>query len=471
MRKAAQRVRGLGAICALVVVAGFGGAHGPAGLLALADAGADTAVATAESSTGLSFDATAALDPRPTPFPDRIVLTWNDDPATTQAVTWRTDASVDSGFAFLMFADSAPEAKDVRRFEATTTSLEASSGLAHYHSVVFRGLLPGTRYAYRVGSDAGLSEWFLFRTADLDPGTETALSAQIVGFAPFTFLYMGDAQNDHLTWWSRTIRAAYAAAPDARFIVHAGDLVSHGDDDAQWEAWFQAGGWIHAMLPCIPAPGNHEYLKSTGKKGPFTSHWREVFTLPENGIPGLEEANYFLDYQGVRIVTLNTYQDLPAQAEWLERVLSDNPNRWTVAAFHYPIYSGYGTRNNAELRALVKPILEKHHVDLVLTGHDHVYARGQAPVGDYAPGDSTSPKPVLGTSGPVYVISVSGPKQYEVNAPWAKRYGENVQLYQIIHVSADTLRYESRTVTGELYDAFDLVKQEDGAARVVERAE
>ena len=36
---------------------------------------------------------------RPTRMPDRIVLTWEDDPTTTQAVTWRTSTEVEAGFA------------------------------------------------------------------------------------------------------------------------------------------------------------------------------------------------------------------------------------------------------------------------------------------------------------------------------------------------------------------------------------
>ena len=30
----------------------------------------------------------------PRPLPDRIVLTWRGDPATSQAVTWRTDTTI-----------------------------------------------------------------------------------------------------------------------------------------------------------------------------------------------------------------------------------------------------------------------------------------------------------------------------------------------------------------------------------------
>ena len=42
----------------------------------------------------------------PTPLPDRVVLTWNDDPATTQAVNWRTDVSVKAGLAQLAIANA-----------------------------------------------------------------------------------------------------------------------------------------------------------------------------------------------------------------------------------------------------------------------------------------------------------------------------------------------------------------------------
>ncbi|MGE3315898.1 MAG: metallophosphoesterase, partial [Planctomycetaceae bacterium] len=39
------------------------------------------------------------------------------------------------------------------------------------------------------------------------------------------------------------------------------------------------------------------------------------------------------------------------------------------------------------------------------------------------------------------------------------RAAEDTQLYQIISIDGSTLRYEARTATGELYDAFRLTKQ------------
>ena len=72
--------------------------------------------------------------------------------------------------------------------------------------------------------------------------------------------------------------------------------------------------------------------------------------------------------------------------------------------------------------------------------------------------------------GTVYVVSVSGPKSYEVDRqPYMKRAGQGIQLYQIIHVDGDRLRYEARTATGDLYDAFTLAKRPSGKNDLIEQ--
>jgi hypothetical protein len=50
---------------------------------------------------------------------------------------------------------------------------------------------------------------------------------------------------------------------------------------------------------------------------------------------------------------------------------------------------------------------------------------------------------------------------YEVSAdPWMERRAGNTQLFQIITIEDNTLSYQAFTATGQLYDAFDLVKEE-----------
>lgn len=373
---------------------------------------------------------------RPTPVPDRILLTWAGDPATTAAVTWRTDRSVAAGMAQIAVAEDGPLfVKKAQKVQAATEKLEVTPGASHVHSARFTGLQPNTQYVYRVGDGANWSDWNQFRTAASGP-------------APVEFIYVGDAQNDIYSLWSRLIRNGYSEAPKAQFIVHAGDLVNRGVVDSEWGEWHAAAGWINRSVFSLPTPGNHEYPAGEDKVRRLTGHWRKQFTLPENGVPGLEETNYSLDIQGVRLVVLNSNERQKEQAEWLDKLLANNPNSWTILTFHHPILSTAKGRDNRELRELWQPVFDKYRVDMVLTGHDHTYGRSNV-----ASGTSGS------QGGTVYVVSVSGPKMYSLERePWMQRAAEDTQLYQIIRVDGKQLRYEARTARGVLYDAFTLDK-------------
>ena len=169
------------------------------------------------------------------------------------------------------------------------------------------------------------------------------------------------------------------------------------------------------MIPSLPSPGNHEYdEKSREEIGrdsspSITGHWRAQFALPQNGPKGLEETAYFVDYQGARIISLNSNEGLEKQADWLHEILGRNPNRWTVITFHHPIYSSAKERDNAQIRQLWQPIFDKYHVDLVLQGHDHTYARTGLQTASAGDSSTSAANPGSGT---VYVNSVAGPKQY-----------------------------------------------------------
>ncbi len=393
---------------------------------------------------------TAAHDPRPSAIPDRIVLTWQTDPTTSQAITWRTDTTVARGTVEIAPAKASPRFMlSVESVAAETEHVETDSGPAHFHSANAQGLEPATRYAYRVGAGEVWSEWFHFRTANDRP-------------EPFSFIYFGDAQNNVLSLWSRTLRSAYSDAPRAAFMIHAGDLINRANRDVEWGEWFEAGDWIQAMVPSIPTPGNHEYAKDGAGGRSLSSLWRPHFTLPAGDIEGLEETVYFVDYQGVRIISINSNERLEEQAEWLDGTLESNPNRWTVVTFHHPVFSTAEGRDNETLRGLWKPLFDRHRVDLVLTGHDHTYGRGQnLPVGGNA---------VDTRAGTVYVVSVSGPKMYSLDdEAWWDRAAENTQLYQIISIDGDTLQYEARTAVGDLYDAFELVKLDGLPNRMIDK--
>ena len=74
------------------------------------------------------------------------------------------------------------------------------------------------------------------------------------------------------------------------------------------------------------------------------------------------------------------------------------------------------------------------------------------------------------SGGAVYVVSVSGPKAYPLQQTWElPRLASGVQLFQVIHVDLDEIRYEARLATGELYDAFVLLKDDTDAKKLIEQ--
>jgi hypothetical protein len=224
---------------------------------------------------------------------------------------------------------------------------------------------------------------------------------------------------------------------------------------------------MNGMIPSIAVPGNHEMAKVNEATRRLSHHWRPQFAQPENGPAGLEEACFTLVYQGVRIVSMNSNEKPMEQAEWLDKVLTENKEKWVVCSFHHPMFSTGKDRDNAGLRAIWKPVLDKHRVDLVLQGHDHTYGRTglDTPMGHVNLTTGVNAADVF--SGTVYVVSVSGPKMYNLQRhPFMTRHAEDTQLYQIIHVDGDKLHFEAFTVTGELYDAFTLTKQ-SGAKNIL----
>ena len=236
-------------------------------------------------------------------WPDRVVSTVTADPTSGFAVTWRTDATVASSVAQITVAsadarfDISAETRDAKTMRLAVDPLATSAGVAlrpmnhaigpvHYHHVRFDGLQPGTRYAWRVsGAPGAWSEWFQTRTAPRE--------------GPISFVYMGDAQQGIRSHWTRVMRNAYETAPDAAFVLHAGDLVHKGDSDRLWAEWFSGGGYLHARIPSAPVVGNHEYIPvgepgSDQKSRVLTPFWRAQFTLPivEELPQALHEAVY-----------------------------------------------------------------------------------------------------------------------------------------------------------------------------------
>lgn len=424
--------------------------------------------AMAAFATLLALNAPAApvTAENPAKVPDRIVTSLSGDPATEFSVTWHTDEPSSTPLAQISLATIHPKkADEPTTVTATHNPVEHLPGkTAHYYEATFKNLKPDTTYMYRVGDRRTWSEWFDVTTASDKP-------------EPFSFMYLGDEQAGLRSTWPRSIRAAFSLAPQVDFIVHAGDNVNDGYNDVAWEHWNAAWSFITGMRPSIATSGNHDTHRApaTPKARELRSAhpmWRAHFVFPDNGPEGLEEVlddqTYYVDYQAARLIVINTnlytggqppeLQQAPkAQSEWLDKALAENPHPWAIVLHHHPVYSVGQQRDSSKLQQALGPIYDKHGVDLVLQGHDHIYAR----TNKVANGAVVSPD----AKGTVYAVSVSGPTMYKPNPAHEKLMAIRVpetQMFQVVEVAPETLTFKAFSIDGQMQDGFELRKDKSG---------
>jgi len=145
---------------------------------------------------------------------------------------------------------------------------------------------------------------------------------------------------------------------------------------------------------CWGSMGNHEGKTSKGSTG--TGPFYDAFISPINaeagGLPSGKEAYYSFDYGKVHFICLDSH-DLDRRpsgemAQWLKADLEKTKAKFLVAFFHHPPYSK-GSHNSdvehrlIEMREHIMPILESGGVDLVFTGHSHIYERSMLIDGAY----------------------------------------------------------------------------------------
>lgn len=447
--------------------------------------------------------------------PTRVVLTPTETPSTSQSFSWLAgDMSHTSGQVQI----KAGADGEVRTIDAYSAGVTGGNANQHFSATVDE-LTAATEYTYRVGLEGSWSEWFTFRTEDPNA-------------TDFQFVYYGDAQIGLDSTWPNVVEQAEGKAPRSIGSVHAGDLVDTGGNDNQWQSWFTGMEDSAVSTNVMAAPGNHEY---SGDK--MLTTWKANFEYPHNnpdiGSVGelanlaqgdtdvakqyqayfehwtefATETVYYTDYQDVRFITLNatrdrtflTPDDLPAcsgdecpstqvaelwtkfQGAWLDEVLKQSPSKWNVVTFHQPVFSTSAGRDEPVLRAEWVPVFQNNDIDLVLMGHDHTYARG------YVNTDATDTEGI--TTGPVYVVSNSGAKHYDLETDernvWTNNgatqvlRGAGVTTYQVIDVSANQLVYRSylaeKTASattdlpvGAVYDEFTVTKSDAGEKWVTE---
>ena len=308
------------------------------------------------------------------------------------------------------------------------------------HTVLITGLLPATRYYYKVGDannelapDAA-SQYF--KTHPI-PGTTVPTRVWAIGD-------FGRGNQGQVAM--KQAFENYSGDREADVWIWLGDNAYNDGTDAQYQSKvFAVNGFsdIFSHLPFYPSPGNHDYntvwAESTTLGIPYTNiplenhegPYFDMVDVPEHaeagGFPSHLEVFYSYDYGDVHFLSLNSevfdytfsYDGINRMKQWIEADLQQNTRKFTIAYFHQPPYSK-GSHDSDDLYELVMkamrekviPLLEQYDIDLVVCGHSHVFERSYLIKGHYGYSDSFDPGTMLMQNG------VNG--NYDEGTPYIK---------------------------------------------------
>lgn len=184
-----------------------------------------------------------------------------------------------------------------------------------------------------------------------------------------------------------TAMRTYTAQAPIDFYLHVGDMAyGKGTDQQFQERFFEPYQQTLQEKVCWAAMGNHEGFNSSGKTGigPFYDAYVCPIKAEAGGLPSGTETFYSFDYGNIHIICLNSHdidrKPEGAMAQWLVKDLARTKAKWIVGFWHHPPYTK-GTHDSdtekqlIEMREYIMPILEDGGVDLVLSGHSHIYER------------------------------------------------------------------------------------------------
>jgi len=374
--------------------------------------------------------------------PDQVVLTWSEDPCTTQTLQWRTGASVETGVVRYRKKDAAWR-EEKACFEDIEDLFLANDRYCRHFTATLRGLDPGTSYEYCVGSPAH-DQW-------TEPVVFTTAPA---ASAPFSFVFVSDTHNSPVA--GALLDTALERHPEIAFCTNGGDLVNTGQYRDDWDRLFSFSADFYRRRPLAPVIGNHDDIDGLG-----ADLYLGLFGLPTNGPKALEpERTYSFQYGNAFFLMLDATSSIADQSAWLEEELAGCTAVWKFAVFHFPPYSR--DEDYPEIRRAWGTLFDKYHVDFVLSGHVHHYQRTY-PLKNGQRMESPTEKdggrnPVEGT---IYMISVAVPgRNWKRKGPEYAAAADfsGVPLYQLFTIDGNHLVTRAYDAEGTIYDELVIDK-------------
>lgn len=269
--------------------------------------------------------------------------------------------------------------------------------------------------------------------------------------------------------WNKTLEQAKITAPNASFILSAGDQIDYaGTDSSDGKNVRESeyAGFTYPallrMLPLATTIGNHE-----SKGTDYKYHYNNPNS--EDGLGSTNSgSDYYFSYGNVLFISLNSNnRNTVEHRELLKKAVESNPDaKWKVVMFHHDIYGSgqpHSDTDGANLRALFAPLMDEFGIDMCLTGHDHSYARS------YLMADGTAiqydDSVAINPEGTLYIAagSASGSKFYKLATTKqyyiAERSNTQIPTFSTIYFSDESIVIKTYDYNGNKYaDDYTLYK-------------
>lgn len=315
--------------------------------------------------------------------------------------------------------------------------------------------------------------------------TETYKTA---GFVNFTAILTGDPQigasgsSDDYTDsdssaardtynWNLTMESAIEKAPDAAFLLSAGDQIDKSgatkEDDIKTRESEYAGYLypeVFRSLPIASTIGNHD---SAGID--YTYHFNNPNSEENLGSTGAG-GDYYFSYGDVLFISLNSNnRNQEEHRELMEKAVKSHLNAaWKVVIFHSDIYGSgqpHADTDAASNRIIFAPLMDEFDIDVCLTGHDHTYSRSYQILNGNVVDYDLSKGSVKNPEGTLYITtgSGSGSKYYNLlnYTPYyiAERTNVCLPAYSTLKFTRNAFTICTYDYEGNQYaDAFTIKK-------------
>jgi hypothetical protein len=274
-------------------------------------------------------------------------------------------------------------------------------------------------------------------------------SAKAEAGSAVRFIAIGDAGtgNDHQTTLGR-VMAKYRQTHAYDTALLLGDNLYPSGEASDIPGKFERpyADLLHKGVEFRAVLGNHDVRRGTESqlKYPYFNMRGRAYYSFTKGLNDVPLVEFF---------ALDSNEFDRTQRQWFEQALAASKARWKVVYFHHPIYSSAEEHgSNTKLRAALEPLLVKHGVAAVFSGHDHTYERTQV------------------LQGVQYFVSGSGGKlrKGDLNrrSPFFSAGNDESGSFMLMEVTPERFSFKAIDIDGREFDSGELAPRQTASVGV-----